>query len=87
MAAGMENQHFTSWGPEDIERPKRMTNLGYKVKRMKGPLFHLPHERKANSGYINSDYYVTFMEEYLKVANMDKEALESYISTWEWAGY
>lgn len=85
MSAGMENEHFTSWGPEDIERPKRMKNLGYKVKRINGPLFHLPHERKVNSGYQHNDQYVTFITEYLKVANMGKEELEGYIGTWEWA--
>ncbi|WP_205510388.1 galactosyltransferase-related protein [Longitalea arenae] len=84
IAAGMENEHFTSWGPEDIERPKRMKNLGYKVKRIQGPLFHLPHARNINSGYPNSDYYVHFMEEYFRISDMNKQQLETYIDTWEW---
>jgi predicted glycosyltransferase involved in capsule biosynthesis len=87
MAAGMDNEHFTSWGPEDIERPKRLGNLGFKVRRVNGPLFHLPHERKSNSGYRDDDQYVNFMEEYFKVADMDKEELERYIGTWEWANF
>jgi len=84
MAAGMENEHFTSWGPEDIERPKRMKNLGYKVKRVKGPLFHLPHERNINSGYPSSDFYANFMEEYFRITDMNKQELEAYIDTWTW---
>jgi len=84
MAAGMENEYFTSWGPEDIERPKRMNNLGYKVKRVNGPLFHLPHERNVNSGYPNNDFYVKFMEEYLKICDMDEQRMKAYISTWPW---
>ena len=84
ISAGMENEHFTSWGPEDIERPKRMKNLGFTVKRVKGPLFHLPHERNMNSGYPDSNFYVKFMEEYLAITNMDKQELEAYIDTWTW---
>jgi predicted glycosyltransferase involved in capsule biosynthesis len=84
ILAGMENEYFTSWGPEDIERPKRMKNLGYTVKRVKGPLFHLPHERNINSGYPDVNYYVQFMEEYLKITDMNKENLQSYIKAWPW---
>lgn len=80
--AGNENEFFTSWGPEDIERVKRMTILGYKVRRVQGSLFHLPHDRLDNSGYQSNDDYLRFIEEYLKICNMNKQELRSYINSW-----
>ncbi|RFM26693.1 galactosyltransferase-related protein [Deminuibacter soli] len=84
IAAGMENEYFKSWGPEDRERLKRMKNLGFSVKRVKGALYHLPHERNINSGYCGSTTQVEYMEEYLKVCNMEKAALEAYVLSWPW---
>ena len=52
VAAGMDNEVFRSWGPEDIERVKRFEILGYKIRRIPGPLFHLDHERNE-SGYTS----------------------------------
>ncbi|MDE1193011.1 MAG: galactosyltransferase-related protein [Arachidicoccus sp.] len=83
--AGMENEFFASWGPEDIERQKRMKNLGYKVKRIEGSLFHLPHDRLDNSFYESSEHRIRYMEEYLKICSMQKTELEKYIQTWPWA--
>jgi hypothetical protein len=83
--AGMDNEYITSWGPEDVERAKRMKNLEYKVERIPGPLFHLPHMRTENSAYADIDTRVGFMEEYLKVCNMDRAELEDYITSWPWA--
>lgn len=82
--AGLENEFISSWGPEDVERPKRLKNLGFKVNRIKGPLFHLPHERKENSGYSDLGLYYQFMEEYLKICNMHKPQLEQYVKSWPW---
>ncbi|MGD9556803.1 MAG: galactosyltransferase-related protein [Mangrovibacterium sp.] len=60
---GFENENFYGWGPEDIERFRRWKNLGYRVKRVSGPLFHLSHERGVNSRYRNSNqYYHNFKE-------------------------
>lgn len=83
-AAGGDNEFFKSWGPEDIERIKRMENLGYKVRRIEGPLFHLPHSRKENSGYFSSDIYIKYMEEYFKICRMHKPILQSYVNAWPW---
>lgn len=52
--AGMENENFYGWVPEDVERYVRWKNLGYKIFRSKGPLFHLTHPRDINGRY-NSD--------------------------------
>jgi hypothetical protein len=83
VAAGMDNEVFQSWGPEDIERVKRLEILGYKIKRVPGALFHLEHERKE-SGYTGKDAYCDNMEVYLKICNMTSDALRADISQWEW---
>lgn len=53
--AGLENEDFYGWGMEDGERFYRWENLGYKIKRVSGPLFHLSHERGINSKFHNED--------------------------------
>ncbi|TAN19992.1 MAG: hypothetical protein EPN37_02585 [Chitinophagaceae bacterium] len=80
--AGMDNEKIDSWGPEDIERMKRMQILGYVVKRIKGPLFHLPHPSSLNSGYHDLSIRIRLMEEYLKISSMRKEELKEYVGTW-----
>lgn len=82
--AGLENEYFKGWGPEDLERQKRIKNLGYKVKRIDGSLFHLPHMRFENSSYESDDRRVEYMQEYLKVCRMHKEELSTYVGSWEW---
>ncbi|QES88731.1 galactosyltransferase-related protein [Rhizosphaericola mali] len=83
--AGMDNEKITSWGPEDLERLKRMKSLGYRVKKNEGNLYHLPHERFDNSYYKSSHDRIQFMKEYLKICRMRKKDLENYIETWNWA--
>ncbi|QPH38946.1 galactosyltransferase-related protein [Pedobacter endophyticus] len=83
-SAGMENEYLTSWGPDDVERWKRMLLLGYNIKRFNGNLYHLPHPRTTNSGYCNSQARVNLVNEYLKVCSMEKHQLELYIKTWKW---
>lgn len=53
--AGLENENFYGWGPEDHERFHRWENLGCKIKRIPGHLFHLSHGRGINSSYHNAD--------------------------------
>lgn len=84
IKAGMSNENFTSWGPEDLEHPKRMEILGYGVKRVKGTLYHLKHPRGENSGYQTEEEHATLMNEYLKICSLEKSELETYVSTWEW---
>lgn len=84
ITSGMENEYLTSWGPDDIERIKRMRHLGYNEARVAGPLFHMPHERKENSGYQQFDSQFTLMEEYFKICDMSYCELVEYISTWPW---
>lgn len=49
--SGMENENFYGWGPEDFERFSRWKNLGYKISRVKGNLYHLTHSRGTNSTF------------------------------------
>jgi hypothetical protein len=84
LRAGLDNEHFKSWGPDDQERIKRMKTLGYVVKRVPGPLFHLPHERKENSYFSDTGTHIKYTEEYLHVCNLRSDALRQYVSTWEW---
>lgn len=85
VEAGKDNEHIDSWGPEDIERAKRMSILGYKVQRVDGPLFHLPHSRGTNSSYHDMHTRIRLMNEYLRICAMKKDELTEYINTWTWA--
>ncbi len=53
--AGMENERFYGWGPEDFERYERWEGLGYKIYRSNGCLYHLSHPRDMNGKY-NSNH-------------------------------
>lgn len=79
---GGDNERISSWGPDDSERVKRFEILGYKLSRIRGPLFHLPHSRGINSGYTQ-ETLKPLLAEYLKVANMNKRQLLRYIDTWK----
>lgn len=52
--AGMENLKFYGWGPEDWERYERWKNLKYRMKTIKGDIYHLSHPRDMN-GTHNSE--------------------------------
>jgi len=61
--AGFENESFYGWGLEDGERCSRWGNLGYKIQRVTGPLFHLSHGRGINSTFHNDDQHLIKMKE------------------------
>jgi hypothetical protein len=82
ILSGMENENFGSWGPEDIERVKRLRILDKEVLRIEGEVFHLPHDRLLNSGYLNANIFFTYQDEYFRICNMKKEEILDYISTW-----
>ena len=56
--SGLENESFYGWGLEDGERYSRWMNMGYRIQRVTGPLFHLSHDRGINSGFHNDDQYL-----------------------------
>ena len=84
LAAGGENENFYGWGPEDTERRERICNLGLKVSRVQGSLFHLHHPRGVNSNFANRERAIVNRREYMKICRMSREELEKYISTWSW---
>ncbi len=80
---GWENENFVSWGHEDWERIVRVENMGHKLCRTDGILYHLTHSRTSNSNDKNP-YYEFNGQEYRKIKSMDKEKLEKYIKKWSW---
>lgn len=85
IEAGMENEHFYGWGPEDMERVVRWDTLGYRIKRIEGPLFHLPHPRK--SWFDSEETEVRNRGELLKVCAMNPQQLKEYIRDAGWAQF
>ena len=65
--SGLENENFYGWGLEDGERYYRWENLGYKIQRIPGPLFHLTHGRGINSTFRNADQQLLKRKETLSV--------------------
>jgi len=83
IAAGMENEYFRSWGPEDTERYIRFKKLGYKVGYLNMPLYHLEHPRGSDSNKSNI-YYNQNETEFRKIQKMSSAQLKNYIRTWYW---
>ena len=57
ILAGKENEEFYGWGPEDLDRIIRWRNMGYRIYRSKGPMFHLCHPRDINGTMRSSIHY------------------------------
>ncbi len=78
--AGMENERFYGWGPEDLERYDRWRNFGYRIFRAKGYLFHLTHPRGKNSG-IRSNMQANNTQRELHITqNSSREEIEQSIN-------
>lgn len=84
MRAGMENEYFIGWGPEDIERLKRLTILDLPVSRVEGCIYHLYHPRKLNSGYVDQFQNLSAKKELLRICRMNKIDLLKEIADWSW---
>lgn len=82
--AGLENEHFIGWGPEDEERVSRLFILGHKVESVDGEMYHLHHWRGINSGSIDAEMALVTKREYAKICSMSKSELEAYIHSWDW---
>lgn len=83
-ATGAENEHFTGWGPEDVERYRRLEILGNRPARTQGSVYHMSHPRGLNSGDNDTITMTATKSELFKVCSMEKEQLMEYILTWEW---
>lgn len=75
LRAGGENERFYGWGPEDVERVKRMEILGWPIYRVSGVLFHLYHPRNENSRYASKDLEKQNICELLRVCAMTRSEL------------
>lgn len=87
MAAGMENEHFTGWGPEDAERIHRLQILGKSTEQLPGVIYHLYHPRGDNSRFYDKRAALGGKEEYCRICSMERTELQQYISTWPWIRY
>lgn len=79
---GLENEHYYSWCPDDVDRLHRVKTLGYRVERVDGKCWHINHPASHNSG-VNR-FTEANNAEWLKIKAMNKEQLTEYISTWPW---
>jgi hypothetical protein len=81
---GMENENMVSFGPEDVERYERFKRLGYKVERIKGPVYHMDHYVGQNSSNRNP-YFKSNWQELDRIRVMSDEQLKDYVKGWKWA--
>lgn len=84
MQAGMDNEYFVGWGPEDIERLKRLTILDLPVSRVEGCIYHLYHPRKLNSGYVDQSQNLSAIQELLRICKMSRVDLLKETADWSW---
>lgn len=93
LLVGGENESFYGWGPEDIERVKRLEILEYPIARAKGCCYHLSHPRIPETG-VNKEKILTHNRKMLlNTCNKTKEELAlliknhagifSYMNKWE----
>lgn len=83
LKVGGENEGFYGWGPEDVERVKRLEILGMPIARTKGPLYHLFHERKLDIGIDNQKKTLYNQKILFNTCGMDKSKLKKIISNHE----
>lgn len=79
LAVGGENEGFYGWGPEDVERVKRLEILELPIGRVKGALFHLYHERKGDSGIDYNLKVLHNLKVLMQTCRMSKMELEKVI--------
>lgn len=81
--AGMENEYFISFGPEDVERWERMNKLGLNPHRAGGCLYHMNHYIGPDSSKANP-HFAANHRELDKMRKMNGTTLREYIGTWPW---
>lgn len=59
IQSGLEKEQFYGWGVEDGERYRRWNIQKQKIERVKGPLFHLTHDRGVNSVILSEESRLT----------------------------
>lgn len=81
-AAGMENEKFYGWGPEDAERLTRWEIMGFNIQSIEGPLFHLCHPRLLNSRFAKEEIQKNNLRELILISEMSKTELLKEINKW-----
>jgi hypothetical protein len=76
IAAGMENENFYGWGPEDFERAERWKIAGYRIYQSKGVLYHLTHHRGSNSVFRSMEQRKNTNKELRRTLMSNREDLE-----------
>lgn len=77
IQSGMFNENFKGWGGEEQEFYHRIHKLGFKIGKIKGPLYHLNHFRK--NIFKNKDLIENNRIELEKIKQMDINELKNYI--------
>ena len=80
IEAGMENENFRSWGPEDKERYYRFERLGYNIGRVNDHVYHLEHSRGQDSDYANP-YHGDNVNLLNYLNRLTKQELRSYYNS------
>jgi hypothetical protein len=82
--AGLMNEHFRSWGYEEVELHMRLLKLGCRVLRTDGIAYHLGH---ADSGSPDADdaSFQANLREYHRIVALNPDDLRDEIATWPWA--
>lgn len=83
ISAGMDNEHFIGWSPEDKERIHRARMLGSRISRVPGPLFHLEHPRPTPQPQ-RDPYWQAGQAEFDHIKQLSTNELMDEISQWPW---
>jgi predicted glycosyltransferase involved in capsule biosynthesis len=79
LEIGGDNENIIGWGPEDMERVRRLEVLGLDVCYEEGKaLYHLWHPRKSNSWYANPQTELKNRQEFLRTCRSDRVSLLQY---------
>jgi hypothetical protein len=84
VQAGMMNEHFRSWGYEDVELYHRFRTLGYRVLRTGGCAYHLGHGNGGDTG-PHHPYFLANGCEYRRIVALSPEQLRREVESWPWA--
>jgi hypothetical protein len=84
---GLDNQHMLDYNFEDLERYERCKKMNFNIEHIAGTAYHMDHDNgidwgakvRSNKNFIKQNVF-----EYLKIINLNKTELESYIKTWPW---
>jgi len=84
LKCGGENENFYAWGPEDIERVKRLEILGMTVARTEGNLYHQSHPRGINSECDTLKRDIDNLNILIDICKMNQAELVQHIEKWSW---